>query len=166
MIEWKSDGSCEEQEPSAEEEEGTTRAKKKALRLLERMDRTEDQLRQKLLSAEFTPDETETAIAYVKSFGYLNDERYVRNYLESRQDKKSRRRLLQELQYQKGVSPELIEKACAELEKPDEKSLIRRELEKKHYELEACDEKLRQKLIASLLRKGFSMTDILSVMRE
>ena len=53
------------------------RARKRAMHLLERMDRTEAQLREKLLKAEFEPEFIEQAIAYVKSYGYLDDERYV-----------------------------------------------------------------------------------------
>lgn len=130
------------------------------------MDRTEAQLREKLLKAEFEPELTEQAIEYVKSFGYLDDERYVRNYIEVRQSQKSRRQLEQELQYRKGVSRELIQKVYEELEPADEKALIRRHLAKKCSDLSACDEKQRQKLIASLLRKGFQMSDILDVIKN
>ena len=56
-------------------EEQLRQAKLKALRLLERIDRTEAQLREKLLQAEFDSEMVEKAIAYVKSFGYINDER-------------------------------------------------------------------------------------------
>ena len=142
------------------------KAKIKALNLLERMDRTEAQLREKLLKAEFEPELVEQAVAYVKSYGYLDDERYVRNYIEYRKDQKSRRQLEQELQFRKGVSPELIRKVYEELEPADEKRLIRRQLEKKHYDPENCDEKQRQRLIAFLVRKGFRTGDILSVLRE
>ncbi len=142
------------------------KAKLKALRLLERMERTEAQLRDKLLQAEFEPELVEQAIAYVKSYGYLDDERYVRNYIEVRQSQKSRRQLEQELQYRKGVPKELIQKVYEELEPADEKVLIRRLLEKKYYDPQTCEERERQRLIASLLRKGFQMRDILDVMKN
>lgn len=130
------------------------------------MDRTEAQLREKLLAAEFESDIAEQAITYVKSFGYLDDERYVRNYIESRRHRKSRRQIEQELQFDRGVSQELISKVYEDMEPSDEKALIRKQLEKKHYRPDACDEKQRQRLIASLLRRGFRMGDILSVMKE
>jgi regulatory protein len=152
---------------SQEPQEATLRkAKLKALHLLERMDRTEAQLREKLLQAEFAPEIVEQAIAYVYSFGYLDDERYVRNYMECRQQQKSRRQLIQELQYKKGVSPELIQKVCEELETVDEKMMIRRFLEKKHYDPFQTDEKQQQKLMAALLRMGFQMNDIRAVLKE
>lgn len=108
----------------------------------------------------------EDAIAYVKSYGYIDDERYVRNYIEYRREQKSRRQLEQELQYRKGVPQELIQKVYEDLEPADEKPLIRRFLEKKGYRPEITDEKTRRKLIAALLRKGFRMGDVLAVLRE
>ena len=159
---------CRQQKKQHRQEQQSRlkKAKIKALNLLERMDRTEAQLREKLLKAEFEPELVEQAVAYVKSYGYLDDERYVRNYIEYRKDQKSRRQLEQELQFRKGVSPELIRKVYEELEPADEKLLIRRQLEKKHYDPENCDEKQRQRLIAFLVRKGFRTGDILSVLRE
>ena len=158
------------QEPQKHKESLQTptarKAKLKAMKLLERMDRTEAQLREKLLGAGFTPEDAEQAIVYVKSYGYLNDERYVRNYIEYRMDQKSRRQLEQELQFRKGIAPELIRKVYEELEPVDERSLVRRQLEKKHYCPDTCDEKQRQRLIASLSRKGFRMNDILSVLNQ
>lgn len=130
------------------------------------MDRTEAQLREKLLAAEFAPETIEQAIDYVKSFGYLDDERYVRNYIAYKGRQKSRRQMEQELLFRKGVSRELIQKVYEDTEPADEKAMIRRQLEKKHYNPAECDEKQRQRLIASLVRRGFHMGDILSVMKE
>lgn len=127
------------------------------------MDRTEGTAPEKLLQAEFSPELVEDAIAYVKSYGYIDDERYVRNYIEYRREQKSRRQLEQELQYRKGVPQELIQKVYEDLEPADEKPLIRRFLEKKGYRPEITDEKTRRKLIAALLRKGFRMGDVLAV---
>lgn len=130
------------------------------------MDRTEAQLREKLLKAEFEPEIVEQAIAYVKSFGYVDDERYVRNYIEFRCRQKSRRQLEQELQYRKGVAQELIQRVYEEMEPVDEKALIKRQLEKKGYNPKEADERQRQRVMASLLRKGFRMGDVLAVMKE
>ena len=127
-------------------EEQLRQAKLKALRLLERMDRTEAQLREKLLQAEFDSEMVEKAIAYVKSFGYINDERYVRNYIECRCQSKSR--------------------VYEELEPVDQCELIRKHLEKKHYRNAEADDRQKRSVIASLARKGFCMSDIISVMKE
>lgn len=118
------------------------------------------------MQAEFEPEATEQAVAYVKSFGYVNDERYVRNYIECRREQKSRRQIEQELLYKKGVPKDLIRQVYEELEPADERELIRRFLEKKHYCGASADEKKKRSVMASLARKGFSAEDILAVMRE
>lgn len=130
------------------------------------MDRTESQLWEKLLDAGFDENVTAQAVEYVKSFGYINDERYVRNYIEYRQEQKSRRQIEQELHYRKGVSSALIQKIYEETEPADEKAIIRRLLLKKKYDPSKQDERQRQKMIASFARKGFCMGDILAVLEE
>ncbi|MFR3035804.1 MAG: RecX family transcriptional regulator [Blautia hydrogenotrophica] len=45
------------------------------------------------------------AIGYVKSYGYVDDQRYARNYLAYRLQTKSRQKLFQEL-YQRGFLPD------------------------------------------------------------
>ena len=52
-------------------------AKQKALSLLNYMDRTESQLRQKLKEKSFDDDAIDEAVDYVKSFGYINDTGYA-----------------------------------------------------------------------------------------
>ena len=64
--------------------------RKKALKLLEHMDRTEKGLTDKLRQAEFSPEAVEDAIVYVKSYGYINDARYARTYISFRMESKSR----------------------------------------------------------------------------
>lgn len=165
-MDYQAQGRRQSRQNPGEQPVQLKKAKIKALHLLERMDRTEAQLREKLLKAEFEPEIVEQAIAYVYSYGYLDDERYVRNYIEYRKEQKSRRQLEQELQFRKGVSPELIQRVYEGLEPADEKAMIRKHLEKKHYIPSQSDEKQRQKMIASLQRKGFRTGDILTVIKE
>ena len=142
------------------------RAKLKALRLLELTDRTESQLTDRLLRAGFDEKEASAAVEYVKGFGYLDDERYVRNYLENGGRKKSRSLLMQELRYRAGASEDLIRKVCEELEPSDERILIRKFLDEKGFDRDACDEKQKRRLLSALQRRGFRIGDILSVMGE
>ena len=72
--------------------EERNRARKKAMRLLEHMDRTEKGLTDKLRQAEFSQEAVEDAIAYVKSYGYINDARYARTYISFRMESKAARR--------------------------------------------------------------------------
>ena len=64
------------------------RAKLRAMHLLTDMDRTESQLRTKLKQGLYPDDIIEQAMAYVKSFGYVEDENYARRFVLSRQNSK------------------------------------------------------------------------------
>ena len=94
--------------------EERNRARKKAMRLLEHMDRTEKGLTDKLRQAEFSPEAVEDAIAYVKSYGYINDARYARTYISFRMESKSRQKILSELQM-KGVDRQTALEAWEEM---------------------------------------------------
>ena len=54
--------------------------RKKALKLLEHMDRTEKGLYDRLLRAGFSEALAADAVAYVKDYGYVNDARVTRRY--------------------------------------------------------------------------------------
>ena len=72
-------------------------ATKKAMLLLEHMDRTEKGLSDRLRQAGFSAEAVEGAMNYVRSYGYLNDERYAENYIAFRMESKSRQKILQEI---------------------------------------------------------------------
>ena len=68
-------------------------AKCKALSLLNYMDRTETQLRKKLKEKDFNEEIIDETIAYVKSFGYINDLGYAERYILNKQKSKSKREI-------------------------------------------------------------------------
>jgi regulatory protein len=136
------------------------RAKKRAMHLLEQMDRTEEQLRSKLLRSEYPQKCVEEAIDYVKAYHYLDDYRYACNFIRCYQEKHSRRQLQMKLQ-QKGVARNLIERALEETYESDESAQILALLEKRHYDPERADDGERRRMYQYLLRRGFSSSDVL-----
>ena len=139
------------------------RAKKRAMHLLEQMDRTEYGLREKLRQGEYQEEAIEDAVAYVKSYHYLDDERYARNYILSYQNTRSRQRIQQDL-LRKGIDKRLIEQVLEEAYEGEELQMIRQLLQKKHYDT-GTDMKEKRRIYAFLLRRGFKSGDILQVMR-
>lgn len=135
------------------------RAKLRALHLLTAMDRTEANLREKL-SASYCEDTVETAIEYVKSFGYLDDERYVRNYIESKSRTKSRKQIEQELIFQKGVSKEAVQRGFENAQMADITEVIQKYMQKKRIIPENCDYEQKKKFFAYMMRKGFQIEDL------
>jgi len=140
------------------------RAKKRALHLLERMDRTEHQLREKLKTSDYPEEVIEEAIAYVKSFHYVDDKRYAENFTRYKKENLSRQQIKQKLMT-KGISRETIDLVIEEEYDVDEKVQIRRLLEKKHFDGSTKDEGEFRRVYNYLLRRGFRSNDILKEMK-
>ena len=136
------------------------RVTKRAMYLLQKMDRTEAQLRAKLLDNEYPEELIERAIAYVKSYHYIDDARYAGNYIRTYKETKSRRRLQQDLQ-QRGIDESTIALALEEENDTNQSELIQRLLEKRRYDPQTATQKEKQKMYRFLLGRGFLMSDIM-----
>ncbi len=141
------------------------RVKKRALFLLERMDRTEQQLYEKLRQSGYPEPCVEEALAYVKQYHYIDDLKYARTYVRCCQQKKSRQRLRMDLM-KKGVAKAVIEQALEEEFASDEREKIKALLEKRHYDCSGADRKEQQRMYQFLMRRGYQSGDILAVMRR
>lgn len=140
------------------------RAKLRCLNLLKSMDRTEQQLRQKLRQGDYPEEIIDRAIDYVKGYRYVDDEGYASRYIDYRNDSKSRQQITQEL-LRKGISKEIINQVYEGKEPADETAMIQKWVKKKKVDLETATLQERQKLYQFLVRKGFSSRDISRVLR-
>lgn len=145
------------------------RAKLRCMSLLQSRPYTEKRLREKLEEGLYPAACVEEALAYVKSYGYVDDARYARDYIEDQKEKKSRRAIEQDLR-SRGAAPEAIEAAFASAERyggaVDEEALARRLLEKKHFSSDGADWKEIQKMAAFLYRKGIGADVVRRVLRD
>ncbi len=140
------------------------RARRRTMHLLEKMDRTEAQIREKLRQGFYPEEIIEDAVAYVKGYHYLDDSRYAENYVRNQREKKSRRKIQMELMA-KGIDRELAEQALEEeCQRENEQELILKWVEKKHYSAQTADLKEKQRMYQFLMRKGFQSDDILHVL--
>lgn len=139
------------------------RALDKALSILKFTDRSEKELRNKLSRAEYPASLIDRTVDYVKNYGYLDDKRFASSFIRARMNKKSRLMIKTELQ-QKGISGETIEEAFLEAygeeEEDAELTAIRRAIAKKTIDPDTLSYEAKQKLIASLYRKGFDLSKI------
>lgn len=126
-----------------------------ALALLEFRDRTEWELRQKLKEREYSAEEIDETVLFLKEYRYLDDEAYVGRYIRSCAARKSRRQIRADLEH-KGVSREIIDLQLQE-KTVDEDSQIRKFLQKKGYvpgkRLEPTE---YRRIMGALGRRGFS----------
>lgn len=139
------------------------RVKKKALSILERMDRTESELRIKLKQAGYPEPLIEEAVKYVKKFHYINDYQYTRSYIKMKMSVKSRQYIFNMLM-QKGIDKELALNAFNEIEaeliesgeESPEILSLRKEITKRTKNKEELTIEDKQKLYGVLCRKGYA----------
>lgn len=143
------------------------RAKLRAMHLLSDMGRTESQLRTKLKQGGYPDEAVEEAIRYVKSFGYINDAEYVRSFIDSRKEKKSKKEIYAALK-QKGVDSDIIEQVFEEMDygEEDSRQAIEALMRKRNYNPDSADLKEKQKLMGYLMRKGFRYEDVNSMLNS
>lgn len=148
------------------------RVRLRAMNLLTKKDYTEAGLREKLLQGYYREEMADEAIRYVKSYGYIDDERYVRNYFAIHILSKPRKLIEQKL-IEKGISPKLLEEIVEDIyEKerfltkvPDELEIGRNLLSKKKYDI-ANSQSDRQKAYGYLLRRGISGESAIKLLKE
>lgn len=142
----------------------TKRAKRRVLYLLRSMDRTEQQLRQKLKEGDYPEEIIDIAIAYVQKLHYQDDRRYASNYVDYRKKNKSRLQLKQEL-YCKGIPADMTKDILEEYSLDEEREAIRGWLRRKGYDPAEATPESQRKMYGFLMRKGFRMEDVLAAMR-
>jgi regulatory protein len=134
------------------------RAKKRAMNLLQKRDYTEYKLTEKLHEGLYSDEIIADTIEFLKSYHYLDDERYADDYIRYHLNDKSRSRIRQDL-IQKGIRSEIIdrilEEAVSDENEDPEIRLATELLVKKHFTGDASYED-KQKIMAFLYRKGFS----------
>lgn len=141
------------------------RARERVLHALLLSDKTEKQV-EDLLKRDGYPEEVlSDVLNMVKMNHYLDDEAYGLRYLENQGKKKSRKRLMADMQ-KKGFKQELITELLEE-NPVDEKSQIEKILIKKGYHPgEVLDRQQYAKLAGMLARKGYSYEAISQALRE
>ncbi len=136
------------------------RCKLRAMNLLQKKDYTEYKLREKLKDGQYPSEIIDAAIDYVKSYKYVDDERYTRDYVRYYMDLRSKKRIMQDL-IGKGIDKNLLNSVVEELYEeadPDiELEQAVKLLKKKNYDKSTADMASKQKLMGFLFRKGFSM---------
>ena len=141
------------------------------MNLLQKKDYTEKQLRDKLQEGLYSQELIDEAINYVKSYRYLDDERFARDYITYHMEMRSRNRILQDLTG-KGISKDVTISIMDELYSESEEisgdietEQINKLLIKKHFDKD-MDYKDKQKIMGFLVRRGYTMDSIRRAMEE
>ena len=134
------------------------RARERALNLLKVQDRTEGEMCRRLSQDGYPEMIVQETLTFLQEYHFVDDARYAANYLQVHGKRKSQAELKLYLQ-RKGVSREIIREQLEEAEH-DSGEAIRILLEKKHYKAGETAPEQEKKIVAYLMRRGFSWEDI------
>lgn len=155
------------------------RTKRRSLFLLGKKEYTSGELKKKLFLDGYSETVITVVEEYLSGLHYVDDFSYAERYAFSLLSRCSERELVQKM-LQKGLGKDLVKEALKaakdryrfEREGMEEKEFspeleaIRSFLRKKGYSPDNVTPEKRKKLVASLYRKGFSMSDIRRVMGD
>lgn len=151
----------------------TKRCKLRAMNLLKSRDYTEYQLRKKLEANLYPKGVIDEAVAYVKSFNYVNDAEYAKAFTREQSQYLSKAQIKQKL-LMKGVEKELISRALNEVYSDEsdssdtnglEEELIVKTLKKRGFNGNE-DYEERQKVLAYFYRRGFDVDKVRNAMER
>ncbi len=136
------------------------------LYLLGERDRTSGDIRLRLVKSGYYEKDAEEAVEYFVRQGYIDDERFIRNYIESsiRNRKHSRQDIFNHL-YRYHADIGIAEDILKEYDF-DESDAICAYIVRKGYvpeEVKELDHDVRNRLIRSLLGRGFSIETVMRI---
>lgn len=152
------------------------RCRERVAYILGKSDKSVHEIRLKLKQGYYPDEIIENVIEEYIGYDYINDDRYTYNYLKNNISRKSISRIKSELLI-KGISKDIIinsidklrkdignESECTEKQISNVQfQIIEKEFIKKKYDFKSDDKVLLNKIIYSLLRKGFEYDDIIRV---
>lgn len=138
-----------------------TKAKEYALRSLTCKDQTEGQIRRKLRQRDYSPEVMDEVLDFLKAYNYINDERFLEQYVACHCKRLNRKQLLERLA-DKGIKGVRIDEYL-ELYQYDEAELLKKAVRKYVKGKDLSDFKVRQKVMAHFLQKGYSSSVIRNV---
>lgn len=130
------------------------RAKHRAIAILAKRDKTENELREKLSQSLTDTQSLEETITYMKSCGYVDDIQYARDYIYFKKGRKSFLQIKMELQ-KKGISSQVLETVFEE-EGGQQMEDILLQVKKYMKKFPEADFVARQKVYAHFARKGYA----------
>lgn len=140
------------------------RAKSRALWYLDRADRTEKAMYQKLVGAGFDKRASAAVVGRFVEVGLIDDRRFAENFVARCTDANISKREGIRKMLEKGVPYDIANEAFSEIEVNEEEQ-IRAVIEKK-YARKLEQENGVQKVYAALVRKGFSFSAVRNALKK
>lgn len=153
----------EEQYKKIVKESILPKAKRKAISYLEKSNRTEQEIREKLKKELYQEDVIESAIKFLQNCHYINDDWVAENFVRANQANHSRKWMEMKLA-QKGIDKERLHIFFEE--EYSEEVAIQKEIKKKLKGKEQITWEEKNKIMAYLYRKGYSIHETRKAMEQ
>ena len=143
------------------EDDGVRRAREKAMVYLSYSDHTVKSMYEKLAENGFDKDDIDSVISFLCDRGYINEDEYFERFCKHCAEKKGYgRHRIEMMARAKGFSKKTLNDCADQIfEDIDFVDICLSQLEKIRS-LDLSDKKSRDKAIAALMRKGFSLSEI------
>lgn len=159
-------------EPTAEQEEllvsedARFRAFSIGLRYASYKPRTANEVKQRLRRDKIPTSVQEQVVEKLTNHGWLDDGLYACRYIQEKQRKGWSRRHIAAALREKGIDYALINRILEEIPASDEQEVLRLLVEKKYARRDLTEEKEFNRTVQALCRRGFSVNDVLHVLKE
>lgn len=153
---------------NTDKEERLVKAKNTVFRLLKSRIQSEHEIQEKLNAKNLPVPVIKQTIRYFRDLGLINDRQFAKEWVSSRLKKPfGIDRIRLELK-RKGIDPAVIETAIRDsTDQYDEYAVVSRLARYRSSKYKNTDpEKIRQRVYGFLLRRGFSMSVIIKVVRD
>ncbi len=124
-----------------------------ALRSLGMREQTEQQMRQKLIRREYSEEVIEAVIDFLKEYNYLNDERFLEQYIYSHCHKMNRRQLRDRL-YVLGFRHVDVDSYLKQYHY-DEEALLKKSMQTYICNRDLSDSNTYNKAVSYFMKKGY-----------
>ncbi len=138
-----------------------------ALKLIEIRDRTQKEMRTKLLEKGYDEETAEKEIAFLKEYGYIDDERFAAHFTSDAINLKKwgKSRIRTEL-LRRGIDRNIIDDAIEEAFSETDDDRLYQEMEKRFRGADFGNMKERTRIFNFYLRRGFSPDEIKGAMNR
>ena len=147
---------------------GSRLAFNSAMFSLDMRDHSEKEIRQKLMR-KFDERSVDSAVEKLIGLGLINDRRYAELLTRELFERKKygKNRVRSEL-FRRGIASDIVSEVIESYEEENDSDNVEKivDIIRKKYYNKLVDEKSRQKVVAALVRLGYSFSDIRQAMRE
>ena len=141
---------------------GEASAKQRAVRIISVTGVTQEDLKQRLIRKGESPDDAETAVAWLSELKLLDDAETARQIVARGVSRGYGAKRIQQMLYEKRIPRKYWEEALALI--PDQSGELRDFLAARLGE--APDEKQRKRAIDAALRRGFTWSEVQAALRR